>query len=276
MAGLPVRIRVLLLSALVALAGCAPERTQQELSATVAPAVDQAQGQLASVLVPAVLAFQEAAQASIEPLPLDPPADTWAGAEAATALIVRWEVTSPAVYAKRYQGVICPGGASGPTIGIGYDLGHQTRGAILRDWSHHPDVARLANAAGQVGEAACAIYRAAHRDIRVPYAMAAEVFQRSTLPAYHASTRRAFAVGWPGYRPKAQAAAVSLVYNRGASMKGDRNREKRAMRDTCIPATDYACSAGELRGMCRLWAGTPNGKGLCGRRDGEAVLTLTP
>jgi len=276
MAGFPMRLRCLLLSALVALAGCAPERAQQELAETVAPAVEQAQGEVASVLMPAVLAFQEAAQASIEPLPLDPPADTWAGAEAATALIVRWEVTSPAAYAKRYQGVICPGGASGPTIGIGYDLGHQTRGAIQRDWAGHPHVDRLVHGSGQVGEAACAAYRAAHRDIRVPYAMATDVFQRSTLPAYHASTRRAFANGWTRYRPKAQAATVSMVYNRGASMKGERNREKRAMRDTCIPATDYPCSAGELRGMCRLWAGTPNGKGLCGRRDGEADLTLTP
>lgn len=254
-----------LLSALVA--GCQPAADDLSLR------LQAAQDSLAAVVVPAVLETQDALAIPMAEIPTPTPR-TWPGAEAATALIVRWEVTSPAVYAKRYQGVICPGGASGPTIGIGYDLGHQPRGTILGDWADHPDVERLADGAGVVGEAACAAYRAAHRDIRVPYAMAAAVFEQSTLPAYHATARRAFRVGWDGYGDKPQAAAVSLVYNRGASMRGERNREKRAMRDTCIPAADRPCSAGELRSMCRLWDGTPNGKGLCARRHDEARVTL--
>ena len=65
---------------------------------------------------------------------------------------------------------------------------------------------------------------------------------------------------------------MSLVYNRGASMAGPRNAEKRAIRDVCLPAGDTQCVATELRAMCRLWAGTPNGPGLCARREDEARL----
>lgn len=239
----------------------------------VTPAVEHAQAGIAETLAPAILALQESAQVAVEPLPLsERPFRTWAGAPAATALIVRWEVTSPQAYTRLYQGVICPGGASGPTVGIGYDLGHQTRATIARDWAGHPDVDRLVDGSGRVGEHRCNAYRAAHRDIRVPYGMAYDVFAAATLPAYHAAATRTLSHGWDGLPVNAQASNVSLGYNRGWSMVGDRNREKRAIRDDCVPGSDTPCNAAQLRAMCRIWAGTPNGKGLCARRHAEARL----
>ena len=70
------------------------------------------------------------------------------------------------------------------------------------------------------------------------------------------------------------AGLVSLVYNRGASMKdspgSDNRREMRAIRDL-VPRMDLRGIAAALRSMKRLWAG----KGLDGllrRREAEAVL----
>ena len=282
-------VRHLLLSALLSLlAACAQPADQvqaetveivagvrEDTADIVVPAAAQVRASTVEVLVPLLLDAREIVQEALpEPAPIAQ-ADVWAGAPAATALIVRWEVSSPQLYTRRYQGVICPGGASGPTIGVGYDLGHQTTSDIARDWAAHPDAGRLAAGSAQVGEARCRAYQAKHRDIRVPFAMAQQVFATATLPAYHAAARRALAQGWDGLSLNAQAADISLGYNRGWSMRGDRNREKRAIRDTCVPAADLPCNASELRAMCRLWAGTPNGKGLCARRDAEARLLVS-
>ena len=46
--------------------------------------------------------------------------------DAAIDLIVREEDSSPEFYAKHYQHFEWPQGASGPTVGIGYDCGYVT------------------------------------------------------------------------------------------------------------------------------------------------------
>lgn len=270
MARLPRYLVALLLSALVT--ACAPEKAQQ----AVASAIAETQAIAAETMIPLTLQAQESVQQSVqvETLPEATPPAPVPAAPIATKLIVRWEITSPAAYARKYEGVICPGGASGPTIGVGYDLGHQTRATIAREWAGHPQVADMQNGAGVIGEARCAAFRAANRHIRVKYADAERVFQASTLPSYTDAARRALRTGWELLPPGAQAANISLGYNRGWSMKGDRNREKRAIRDECVPATDRPCQAAQLRAMCRLWDGTPNGKGLCARRGDEARVTL--
>jgi hypothetical protein len=50
--------------------------------------------------------------------------------QAAIDLIVMEEVSSQAAYTKLYQGPTWPGGASGVTIGIGYDGGYSTPAVI--------------------------------------------------------------------------------------------------------------------------------------------------
>lgn len=267
-------IRWLLLLLLLLLAGCAaPVVPVQE---QVAEEVVEQQRDAAQAVVPMVLAVQDAAAVVAEALPLPHPAQPVRVVTPETAaLIVRWEVTSPATYARRYEGPICPGGASGPTIGIGYDLGHQSQAVIRRDWADHPDVERLVTGSGVIGETPCRVWRAQHRDIRVSFAQAQDVFALSTLPTYHGMASRAFRNGWDGLSPNGQGANVSMVYNRGASMVGSRNSEKRAIRDDCVPPADHPCIAGQLRAMCRIWAGTPNGRGLCARREDEARLATT-
>lgn len=271
----------LLLSALLTalLAACAaPAQVQAQASDVIADHVDDARGAIAGqvidaqvataeVLVPATLQVQAVVQdvlpapAVLEPAPI---------VSEAAALIVRWEVSSPQVYTRRYAGVVCPGGASGPTIGIGSDLGQQTPDTIARDWAEHPDVARLQTASGVVGPGACKAWKTRNADIRTSYSLARDVFAQSTLPRYTAAAARAFHDGWSSLPQPAKDANVSMGYNRGLSMVGDRNREKREIRDDCVPDADIHCNAAALRSMCRLWVDTPNGKGLCARRNDEA------
>ena len=244
-------------------------QAQADFEAAIAPPVEVAQASTAEVVVPAVLAIQEQIQEAL-PAPtaaaaVDP--EPWAGAAVASDLIVRWEVSSPAAYTRKWQGLICPGGASGPTGGIGFDFGHQTPADIRMAWGQHAEVERLATASGVVGDANCRAWVSRHQDIRIPYALAYEVFQSASLPAYRAGAERALGEGWHRLTPFAQAGNTSLGYNRGWSMRGDRNREKRAIRDDCAPRGDVACNAGEIRAMKRLW---PNVRGLRDRREDEA------
>lgn len=269
---------MLALAAALLLAACNPPLARdnatdvaEAASEAMADAVADAQTTTAEAVMPTLLAVQDAAAVVAEPLP--PAVDADAIDPAAVALIVRYEISSPAVYTRRYQAPVCPGGASGPTIGIGYDLGQQTPARIAADWATHPDVDRLVTASGQVGPGRCAAWRAANADIRVPYAQAEHVFASAVLPDFVRQAGRALHSGWDGLGARPKGASVSMGFNRGWSMAGSRNAEKRVLRDTCVPADDAGCVAAQLRGMQRLWPGTqsPN-PGLRARREAEAQL----
>jgi hypothetical protein len=161
-----------------------------------------------------------------------------------------------------------PGGESGVTIGVGYDLGYTPRERFLGDWHALEDDVRDRLGA-TIG---CKGLRARERckevaDIRIPWGTALEVFERSTLPFWIAQTKRAFPgsqdLDWDVF-----SALVSLVFNRGPSMDGDRRREMRAIRDAVV-SHDIPQIAKQLRSMKRLW---PNVAGLRRRRDAEASL----
>ena len=245
----------------------------QEATALAADQADAAQVGIAKTTTPAILAVQDALAAVATPLPAPAPAANAVDLETA-ALITRWEIGSEALYVKKYRGVICPGGASGPTVGIGYDLGTQTAATIRRDWHDHQAVERMATASGRVGPAACRAWRDAHRDIRVELPQAQAVFAERVLPDYARQAQRALRNGWEANTEHARGAVKSLGYNRGWSMVGDRNREKRVIRDDCIPAGDAHCTARQLRSMTRLWVGTPIERGLTARRNDEANFAV--
>lgn len=272
-------LRLLLACALtVALAACGQSTAPEAAPVADAPAAAEAlQTEVAVAAAPVVVTVREAAQAAADvvadvlPLPSTPPVQAVAPSvsPAGVDLIVRWEVTSPAYYARRLEWPIWPGGASGVTWGIGYDGGHQTTRTIEQDWSAHAHLPRLAATSGIAGERARHV-AAGMRDVRTPYAYAHRVFADASLPAYHAGARRAYGTALDAAPQGVIDALVSVQYNRGGAMTGDRNREKRVIRDECLPRGDAACVATQIRSMCRLWRGTPNGNGLCGRRDDEA------
>ena len=234
---------------------------------SVAPAAQGAAAQLPSrVLDEVIPAFPQ-----IPPRAGIPPRV----AALSSAIIVRWEIGSPGQYTRKWSGVYWPGGHSGPTWGIGYDGGHQSAERILADWDLHPHRSRLSETAGVRGpQAAAAIPR--WQGITTPWPMALKVFTDRTLPAYTLQASRALGEDFHRLPEPTQAALVSLGYNRGWSMLGSRNAEKRAIRDRCLPSADPHCVAREIVAMCRLWEGTPNYRGLCARRQDEARLAVRP
>jgi GH24 family phage-related lysozyme (muramidase) len=169
-----------------------------------------------------------------------------------------------------------PGGDSGVTLGHGYDLGAGTesKAEMVNDWKQWLDgtqLDRLAVAIGKTGDAARALCPQ-FRDINISVDAADDVFFRSTVPKYYQKMLSAFpnADKLPG---SAQGALLSLVFNRGTSLKGERRQEMRTIKDLLDrePPYDLAAIAGELRDMKRIW----QGKGLDGlitRREREARL----
>jgi len=164
-----------------------------------------------------------------------------------------------------------PGESSGITLGIGYDLGFVTPEEFEEDWSPYltaDDIERLKTAIGVSGEAAHQI-ASQFSDIKVTWDDAVEVFKNRTLPLYSQRTETAFP-GVDQLPAAAQGALVSLVFNRGTGMDGDRRREMRAIRDA-VAAGDLQEIANQIRAMKRLWIGK-GVDGLLKRRDAEADL----
>lgn len=185
--------------------------------------------------------------------------------------LVAHEIGSKAYYERALRRPVWPGADSGVTIGIGYDLGYQSEETFRADWAAHlpaSTVNRLAAECGYKGGKAKKRI-AALSDVSVPLGAATAVFEATVLPRYVARTRKAFP-GVEHLAPDAAGALLSLVYNRGPSMKGESRKEMRAIREL-VPRKDYAGIARELRAMKRIW----EGRGLAGllkRRDDEADL----
>jgi len=164
-----------------------------------------------------------------------------------------------------------PGGGSGITLGIGYDLGYVTVEQFEQDWGEifsADQVERLKTVVGLNGGAA-KMRAPQFGDIKVTRAQAEEVFKKRTLPLHSARTEQAFP-GVDQLPPDAQGALVSLVFNRGPGMDGERRREMRAVRDA-VANKDLREIARQIRMMKRIWEGQGL-DGLLRRRDAEADL----
>lgn len=279
MAGMDGSMGFRLLALTLLLAGCTAQQAadvtvdaKDEASRAVDDQIQDAQAAATPVTTPVIVAVQQASDIISEALP-QPVSRTPTVDPAAVALIVSFEVVSPAYYVKRLTGIICPGGASGPTGGIGYDFGHQTESRIESDWEMRADRDRLATASGQTGPARCRDSRNTLSDVRIPLQQASGVFEGAMLPAYQGAARRAYGGDLFDALPdRARGAMVSEHFNRGGPAPGSRGTEQRFIRDVCIPRGDVGCIAAQLRAMCRIWKGTNLEAGLCRRRDAEARL----
>lgn len=225
---------------------------------------------LPAAVAPASAAVAETTATMAEPATacaLTPPVS-----EPGIELVVAFEIVSPRYYSAHLLRPIWPGGASGATIGIGYDLGHQVAPVIRDDWHAHERAEDLTRAAGVVGEPARALV-IGMRDIQTGFPLAEGVFAESTVPRYWRATARAFP-GVAALCPGARDALFSLVYNRGTAMAGEQRREMRTIRDDCVPAADYACIAEQILNMRRIWRGTDIEAGMARRREAEAALAV--
>jgi hypothetical protein len=192
--------------------------------------------------------------------------------QAAFDLIVREEVSSQAYYVRHYQHPEWPGGASGITIGIGYDLGYATPNKIRADWGPHVTTTMLLvmiRCSGVHGDDARAILSEVQSEILIPWDQAIYVFSERDIPQWTAAVIKA-CPGADKMTPTCLGVLVSLAYNRGAAgfnAEGDRYSEMRAIRSD-IPGRIPAIPT-ELRSMERLW---PNVSDLRNRREHEATL----
>lgn len=191
-------------------------------------------------------------------------------ATAAVAFIAREEVSGRAHYDAVVAAPSYPGGASGMTIGIGYDLQFATNDFIA-DWGDRLDRATVDALVPWLGRPGNAQGVAELARIRIGWDAAWFVFTRRSLPAYITKTRNAF----PNFDTLpllSRGALVSLVYNRGASMgdnrPGDSRWEMCQIRDALKAGRPDQVPAA-LLAMCRLW---PTLRGLRTRRAREAAL----
>ncbi len=187
--------------------------------------------------------------------------------------IVEFEITSEAFYVKKYQKPYWPEGDSGVTIGIGYDLGYNTKTQIDADWRGKVSDAALdllKTAAGVKGVAAKALIPGLKTAI-VPLTAAREVFYVSTLPRFARDTRTAYP-GVQNLPADAQGALLSLIFNRGADVTSNKDRRKEMKAIVpLVAAKDLNGIAAQIISMKRLWNinALP---GLHKRRDDEAAL----
>jgi GH24 family phage-related lysozyme (muramidase) len=187
-------------------------------------------------------------------------------------LIVEFEVSSQQAYEAKYRGPIWPQGASGVTIGIGYDVGYASKTQLHADWDGAIPTAMvtaLEQALGVQGAAAKPLAASLKSKVDVSWAAAIGVHRGKVIPRWVGLVERNLA-NTNLLKPDSLGALVSLTYNRGASFSkaGDRYREMRAIKQHM---GDKALSQipGEFRSMKRLWPTVP---GLQTRREREAKL----
>lgn len=191
-------------------------------------------------------------------------------------LIFEYEVGGGEKYYNKFlKRFTWPGGASGPTIGIGIDCAYYTPDELARLFSYLPfKKCKLVQAAsGKTGIAGKAYTKVLREEgIEMSWEESQKIFMTTTWPKFAGLTDKAFPRA-DELCDSAYGALVSLVFNRGSSLAGASRAEMRAIRDL-VPQKNYHAIAKEIRLMKRIW----QGKGLDGllrRRDAEADLVAS-
>jgi GH24 family phage-related lysozyme (muramidase) len=175
-------------------------------------------------------------------------------------------------YDKFLSSFTWPGGASGPTIAIGVDCGYYTPSELhdIFEFLNDEQISLICEASGKTGQAGREYTKKLREaKIIIDWENAVEIFNNLTWPKFSKLAERVFP-GLADLCDDAYGAIVSIVFNRGSSMKGDSRVEMRSIKDL-IAKKDYKKIATEIRKMKRLWLG----KGLDGliqRREDEALL----
>lgn len=188
-------------------------------------------------------------------------------------LLLEYETGGGKEYYNKYLSKFTwPGGASGPTIGIGIDCGYYTPAELAKMLSFlkETELDLVKKASGKTGVNGKEYTKILRKEgIVVSWEQAEEIFKQFTWPKFTRVAEKAFP-DLDKLHPDAYGAIVSLVFNRGSSMKGDSRKEMRNIR-ALVSEKNYKKMANEIRNMKRLWVGQ-NLDGLLKRRDAEASL----
>lgn len=188
-------------------------------------------------------------------------------------LLLEYETGGGKKYYDKYLSKFTwPGGASGPTIGIGIDCGYYTPQELENMFSFLQEdqlnlVKKASGKKGSEGKDYTKVLR--NEGIVVDWEKAEELFTNYTWPKFTKLAEKAFP-DLNKLHPDAYGAIVSIVFNRGTAMKGDSRKEMRNIR-AHVPEKNYKKIAQEIRNMKRLWVGK-NLDGLITRREAEAKL----
>ncbi|NJM35916.1 MAG: hypothetical protein HC850_15870, partial [Rhodomicrobium sp.] len=219
-------------------------------------------------------------EATLEALGLDgaqPSNDEIAGfiSPEARNFVIGFEVGSRTLYDRKYNRAIWPGGGSGVTIGIGYDIGVQSKDYLHKTWQDllsPTDIGRYESAVGITGQRAKALCPQL-TDIVIPWDVALEAYRRSTMPTFGRLVLSTFPNATE-LHPHSFGALFSLVFNRGSRLTdrpGSPTRlHMRNIRDH-MASRSFDRIPNEFRAMKSIWAGMGL-DGLLRRREAEAVL----
>ena len=192
-------------------------------------------------------------------------------------LIVREETGGEDYYNRTECHPTYPGGASGVTIGIGYDCGYALSSEIVADWSDKLaplEIKALSAMSGIHGPPASSHAHELRGLVMVPWNVALDVFRTRDVPKWEKLVAGALA-NCDQLSGDSFGALVSLAFNRGASFNslGDRYRE---MRDIAwlMRSRQFVDIPDQIRAMKRIWP-LPRDSvhiDLRNRRDHEAAL----
>jgi len=193
-------------------------------------------------------------------------------------LILEFEVGGGENYYNKFlKNPTWPGEQSGVTIGVGYDLGYVNKTEFSEDWKDLPKEIfdRLYKVVGIKGYNAKNLIRGL-RDISIPWELSLQVFNNKTVTKFYNLTQNTFP-NFDNLPEDAKGGLVSLVFNRGSALEGDRRREMKLIRDGMKLVSVYdqkalTFIANQIRNMKRIWAGGSIEKGMSRRRDAEAKL----
>ena len=182
------------------------------------------------------------------------------------------EDTSEWIYNKLYQHPEWPGGASGVTIALGYDLGYADKDKITRDFKNKisDDMLRLClSCSGITGTKANRLKDVVKSRILIPWNVALDIFLNNDIPEW-INTVEHVLQNTSLLSPDSLGALVSLAYNRGASfhLPGDRYLEMRTIA-LDMQTKNFKDIPNQFRRMSRLW---PTSSGVHKRRFREAAL----
>jgi GH24 family phage-related lysozyme (muramidase) len=193
-------------------------------------------------------------------------------------LILEFEVGGGENYYNKFlKNPAWPGEQSGVTIGIGYDLGYVNKSEFSEDWKDLPKQIfdRLYKVVGIKGYNAKNLIRGL-KDINIPWELSLQVFNNKTVVKFWNLTKQTFP-NFDNLPEDAKGGLVSLVFNRGNALEGDRRREMKLIRDGMKLVSSFdqkalTFIANQIRSMKRIWIGGSIEKGMSRRRDAEAKI----
>ena len=188
-------------------------------------------------------------------------------------LLLQYEVGGGKSYYEKYLSKFTwPGGSSGPTIAIGVDCAYYSELELAEIFSFlvKDQIKQIQGASGKSGEKGKEYTKSLRAaGIIVNWDKALDIFQKLTWPKFTKLAENTFP-GLANLHPDAYGAIISLVFNRGTSLKGDSRKEMVNIKNL-IPKKDYKKIAKEFRNMKRIWVGKSL-DGLLERREAEAKL----